>query len=46
MSEPEEFRRGPALLYSKELRSSVLFDDERDKDLMQQIAAAVQRRLR
>lgn len=45
MSEPEDLRKGPAFFYDREFRNSVLFDYERDKGLMEQIAAAVQRRL-
>jgi diadenosine tetraphosphate (Ap4A) HIT family hydrolase len=45
MAEPEEIRKGPAFLYDKEFRNSVKFDLERDRELMRQIAEAVQRRL-
>ena len=45
MSEPEGLRRGPAWLYDREFRLSVKFDAERDKELMQQIAQAIRRRL-
>jgi diadenosine tetraphosphate (Ap4A) HIT family hydrolase len=45
MSEPEDLRKGPAFFYDKDYRNSIKFDYERDKDLMQQIAAAIQRRL-
>ncbi len=44
-TEPEDMRKGPACLYDKVLRTLVKFDCERDKELMKQIAAAVQRRL-
>jgi diadenosine tetraphosphate (Ap4A) HIT family hydrolase len=45
MSEPEDLRKGPAFFYDKDFRNSIKFDYERDKDLMQQLAAAIQRRL-
>ncbi len=45
MHEPEEWRQGPPFSYPKAYRDSIKFDHERDRDLMQQIAAAVQRRL-
>ncbi len=45
MSEPEDLRKGPAWRYDREYRLSVKFDAERDKELMQQIAQAIQRRL-
>ena len=44
MVEPEDMRRGPAFSYDKDYRNSVRFDYERDKELMKQIAEAVQRR--
>jgi diadenosine tetraphosphate (Ap4A) HIT family hydrolase len=46
MSEPEDLRKGPAWLYDREVRLSVKFDADRDKELMQQLAEAIQRRLR
>jgi diadenosine tetraphosphate (Ap4A) HIT family hydrolase len=45
MSEPEDLRKGPAFFYDKDFRSSIKFDYERDKELMQQIATAIQARL-
>ncbi len=45
LSEPETLRKGPAFLYDKDFRNSIKFDYERDKELMRQIAAAIQRRL-
>jgi diadenosine tetraphosphate (Ap4A) HIT family hydrolase len=45
MTEPEEFRKGPAFLYDKDFRNSIKFDYGRDKELMAQIAAAIQARL-
>ena len=45
MNEPEVFRQGPPLFYDKEYRNAIRFDDERDKELLRQIAAAVRRRL-
>ncbi len=44
MSEPEELRKGPAFFYDKDFRNSIKFDYERDKELIQQIAAAIQQR--
>ena len=45
LSEPEEFRKGPAWLYDRDYRLSVKFDVTGDKELMQQLAKAIQRRL-
>ena len=45
LSEPEEFRKGPAWLYDREYRLSVKFDATGDMELMQQLAQAIQRRL-
>ncbi len=45
MTEPEDLREGPAFLYDKEFRNSIKFDYERDKELMTQIAAAIQAHL-
>ncbi len=45
LSEPEDLRKGPAFLYDKDFRNSIKFDYERDKELMQQLATAIQRRL-
>jgi diadenosine tetraphosphate (Ap4A) HIT family hydrolase len=45
LTEPEEFRADPAWNYPKEKRDAVKFDYERDKELMRQIAEAVERRL-
>ena len=45
MSEPEKFRTGLPWSYPKKLVDAVLFDLKRDKQLMQQIAAAIQKRL-
>ena len=45
LTEPEEFRTGPPLRYDRSYRTAVPFDYARDKELMQQIAAAVQRRV-
>jgi diadenosine tetraphosphate (Ap4A) HIT family hydrolase len=44
LSEPEEFRLGPPWSYPKKLMDAVPFDHERDKGLIQQIAAAIQKR--
>jgi diadenosine tetraphosphate (Ap4A) HIT family hydrolase len=45
MSEPEALRVGPTFFYDKEFRNSVKFDPERDRELMLQLAAAIQKRL-
>ena len=46
MTEPEESRKSPVWSYDRSVRSSVKFDYERDKELIQQIAEAVQKRLK
>jgi hypothetical protein len=38
-------RKGPAWMYDRDFRMSNPFDPDRDRELMQQIAAAIQRRL-
>jgi diadenosine tetraphosphate (Ap4A) HIT family hydrolase len=43
LAEPDEMRQGPIWNYDKSHRNSVKFDYERDKELMKQIAEAVQR---
>jgi diadenosine tetraphosphate (Ap4A) HIT family hydrolase len=43
--EPDERRSGPVWLYDREFRSSRPFDLARDRPLMEQLAAAIQRRL-
>ena len=45
MTEPEAMRKGPPLFYGKDYRNSVKFDYERDKELMEQIAEVMRRRL-
>jgi diadenosine tetraphosphate (Ap4A) HIT family hydrolase len=45
LSEPEECRSGLPWSYPLELVDSVPFDPEKHKDLQQQIAAAIQKRL-
>jgi len=45
MSEPDKFRRGLPWSYPKNLQDEVIFDLKRDKDLMGQIAVAIQKRL-
>ena len=44
LTEPEEFRTGLPWSYPLELVNSILFNYERDKELMQKIAAAIQKR--
>jgi len=45
LTEPADLRKGPAFLYDEEFRNSIRFDYERDRELMEQIAAAIQARL-
>ena len=45
LTEPDAFRTGPPSRYDRSARAAVPFDEARDRALMQQIAAAVQRRL-
>jgi diadenosine tetraphosphate (Ap4A) HIT family hydrolase len=45
MSEPEERRKSPPFFYDKDYRNSILFDPERDRELMGQLGAAILRRL-
>jgi diadenosine tetraphosphate (Ap4A) HIT family hydrolase len=44
-AEPEERRRGPAWLYGRDFRNSIPFDADRDRELMERIAAAINRLL-
>jgi diadenosine tetraphosphate (Ap4A) HIT family hydrolase len=44
-TEPEELRKGPVWYYDRAYRLSIKFDAGRDKELMQQIAEAIQQRL-
>ena len=44
-TEPEKFLKRPPWSYPKQLEDAVPFDYERDKELMQQIAAAIQKHL-
>ena len=46
LSEPEQFRRVPVWLYSKAERNSCPFNEERDVELMNQIASFIQHRSR
>jgi diadenosine tetraphosphate (Ap4A) HIT family hydrolase len=43
-TEPEELRRGLAWSYEQAFRQSIPFDANRDKELMERLAAAIQRR--
>jgi diadenosine tetraphosphate (Ap4A) HIT family hydrolase len=45
LSEPEEFRMGPPWSYPLETVNAVPFDHERDRELIQQITEAIQKRL-
>ena len=44
MTEPEDLRKGPVFFYGKDYRNSIKFDYGRDKEVMRQIAAAIQTR--
>lgn len=44
-SEPDDLRRGPAFFYPAEIRASAPLDLTRDRGLMDQLAAAIRRRL-
>jgi diadenosine tetraphosphate (Ap4A) HIT family hydrolase len=45
LTEPEKYRKGLPWSYPKKLLDSSGFDIERDKELIQKIAAAIQKRL-
>ncbi len=45
MTEPEALRKMPVWLYDRESRNAITFDQERDADLMRQIAEAIRRRI-
>ena len=45
LTEPDDRRSGPAWFYDRSYRESVKFDLERDRELMQQLARAIQRRI-
>ena len=45
LTEPEKLRTGPPWCYPKKLMDAAVFDLERDKELMWQIASAIQKRL-
>jgi diadenosine tetraphosphate (Ap4A) HIT family hydrolase len=45
LSEPDKLRTGLPWSYPQKMVDEVVFDLARDKDLMQQIAAAIQKRL-
>jgi diadenosine tetraphosphate (Ap4A) HIT family hydrolase len=45
LTEPEERRKSPPVLYDPEYRNSIVFDMERDKELMDQLATAIRARL-
>lgn len=42
MDEPEKLRRGGPWSYPQEMMDGVRFDHERDRELMRQLAAAIQ----
>ncbi len=44
-AEPEEYRPRPVWMYPKAQRASRPFDPERDRELMQQLAEAIRRKL-
>ncbi len=43
-AEPEQFRKGPPWSYPPEIVNATMFDYERDKGLIQRLAAAIQKR--
>jgi diadenosine tetraphosphate (Ap4A) HIT family hydrolase len=45
LTELDEFRKGPPWSYPQEFVKARMFDYERDKDLIQRLAAAIQKRL-
>jgi diadenosine tetraphosphate (Ap4A) HIT family hydrolase len=45
MTEPEEIRKGSPWSYSKEIIDSTIFDYERDKDLILDLASEIQKQL-
>jgi diadenosine tetraphosphate (Ap4A) HIT family hydrolase len=45
LSEPEKLRKGGPWSYPKKVQDEAIFDFERDKELMGQIATAIQKRL-
>jgi len=45
LTEPGEYRKGPPWSYPKEVVDARMFDYERDKELIQRLAAAIQKRL-
>lgn len=44
-TEADEYRKGPPWSYPKEVMNARMFDYERDKGLIQRLAAAIQKRL-
>ena len=45
LTEPDEYRKGPPWVYPKEVVDAKMFDYERDKELIQRLAEAIQERL-
>jgi diadenosine tetraphosphate (Ap4A) HIT family hydrolase len=45
ITEPDEYRKGPPWLYPKEVVNATMFEYERDKELIQRLAAAIQQRM-
>jgi diadenosine tetraphosphate (Ap4A) HIT family hydrolase len=45
LSEPDQLRHGPPWAYGSEIMDTQKFDLERDRELMQKIAGAIQKRL-
>ncbi len=43
--EPDDYQKGPVYYYPREQRASRPFDPERDHELMQRLADAIQRRI-
>lgn len=44
-AEPEQYRKGPPWSYPKDVVDTTMFDYERDRALIQEIALAIQKRL-
>jgi diadenosine tetraphosphate (Ap4A) HIT family hydrolase len=44
LDEPDRYRKGNPWSYPQEVMDATLFDPERDKELMQQLAKAIQKR--
>ena len=45
LTEPDEYRKGPPWSYPKEVVGARMFDYERDQELIQRLAAAIQKHI-